>query len=167
MKKDFVIFLVLISLFIIPIVLSASLSFDKAPANYNLLDTVYITGTGFTYYEQVGIEIRDPSNTVVFANQTTVNSSGMFTNKYPIPDNGATGPYTIYASTRFETAQNTFTVLVDTEKPRWSSFQNYPVVVTILDDAKINVTWYDNVNLNKVLIWENSTGNWVSHSVGG
>jgi hypothetical protein len=165
MKKDFIIYLILISLFMIPIVLSASLSFDKTPANYNLLDTVYITGTGFTNNEQVGIEIRDTTNTVVFTNQTTVNSSGMFTNKYVIPENGNTGTYTAYASTRFESTSNTFTVLADTQRPTWSYFQNYPTVVTILDDVKINVTWYDNIMLNKVLIWENSTGNMIPHIV--
>ncbi len=165
MKRDFIISLILISIVIIPIVLSASVFTDKA--NYNLLDTVYITGTGFTQYEMVGIEIRNPINQVVFTNQTTVNSTGHFTNSYTITEGVITGLYTIYASTRFENAQITFTVLADTEKPRSSYFQNYPTVVTILDNVQINVTWYDNINLNKILIWENSTGSWVSHNVGG
>jgi len=165
LNKNFIIYLILISLFIIPIVLSASLSFDRSPSNYNLLDTVYIIGTGFTPNDLVSVEVDDPTGTGVWYNTTQINSTGGFTNIYIIPDNAKNGTYNVYANTMHETTQNTFNVLSDTEKPRWSNLQNIPPVITILDSAKINVTWYDNIKLNKVLIWENSTGIWVSHNV--
>jgi L-asparaginase/Glu-tRNA(Gln) amidotransferase subunit D len=167
MKRSFFLFLILISVVIIPIVLSASLSFDRAPANYNLLDMVYITGTGFTPNVWVSVQVNDSTGAAVWFNTTQANSTGGFTNIYIIPDNAKTGTYYVFANSMYEQTQNTFNVLADTEKPRWFSLQNIPSVVTILDDVKINVTWYDNIKLNKVLIWENLTGNWVSHNVGG
>ena len=163
MKKNFIIFLILISLLIIPIVLSASLFVDRSSPNYNLLETVRITGTSFTPNEDVGIEIRDSTNALVFINQTKVNATGGFSNNYIIPESGRTGTYAVYASTRFESASNTFTVLADTQSPQWSNIKQSSIIVTLLDNVQINITWYDNINLNKVLIWENSTGIWVSH----
>jgi len=165
MKRSFITSLILISLVIIPIVLSAAIYTNKT--DYNLLETVYITGTGFTPNVDTSIEIRDPTGQAVFVNQTKTDVNGNFTNTYIIPGDGNTGTYTIYASTISESAQNTFNVLADTENPQWSSLQHNPTVVTMLDDVKINVTWYDNINLDKILIWENSTGNWASHEVGG
>ena len=52
------------------------------------------------------------------------------------------------------------------EAPKWSNFYpEEPTVVTILDPVTINVTWDDN-ELNTTIIWENSTGVWVSHTIG-
>jgi len=53
------------------------------------------------------------------------------------------------------------------EAPKWSNF--YPeesTVVTVLDPVTINVTWYDDNELNTTIILENSTGVWVSHTIG-
>jgi len=47
------------------------------------------------------------------------------------------------------------------EPPKWSNFYHEPTVVTILDPVTINVTWYDNESLDTIIIWENSTGEWV------
>jgi len=60
----------------------------------------------------------------------------------------------------------TTTIPSDTEKPKWSNFYRYPpepTIITTLDSVTINVTWYDNQNLGKVIIWENSTGVWQGH----
>jgi len=56
----------------------------------------------------------------------------------------------------------------DIEKPRWSNFKRdppEPTIITTLDSVTLNVTWYDNQNLDKILIWENSTGGWQGHVV--
>ena len=52
------------------------------------------------------------------------------------------------------------------EPPKWSNLYHKPTVATILDPVTINVTWYDNESLDTVLIWENSTGDWESHTFG-
>ena len=166
MKKNFIIYLILISLLlIIPITLSlASISTDKP--SYNKLDTVYIIGNGFTPGAIIGVQVNDSTGAKMWANTTDSNSSGQFTNKYIIPENANTGTWTVYAK---EVGGNpvtaTFQVSPDTQSPQWSSMEQIPTVVTILDDVKINVTWYDNVNLNKVIYWENSTGGWQPHVV--
>jgi predicted PurR-regulated permease PerM len=49
------------------------------------------------------------------------------------------------------------------EYPQWSNLKHEPQIVTILDDVTLNVTWYSNESLNTVIIYENSTGSWVSH----
>jgi len=54
------------------------------------------------------------------------------------------------------------------EPPQWSNLKPDPqTVFTTLDDVTINVTWYDDGNLDTIIIWENSTGNWISHDVSG
>ena len=47
------------------------------------------------------------------------------------------------------------------EPPEWSNFSHEPTVVTILDPVTINITWYDNESLDTIIIWENSTGDWI------
>jgi len=63
----------------------------------------------------------------------------------------------------------TLSVIAQTdEPPQWSNLKPDPqTVFTTLDDVTINVTWYDNQTLDTIIIWENSTGNWISHDVSG
>jgi hypothetical protein len=54
------------------------------------------------------------------------------------------------------------------ESPKCSNLYRNPpepTVITTLDPVTINVTWSDDDNLNTVIIWENSTGNWQGHVV--
>ncbi len=54
------------------------------------------------------------------------------------------------------------------ETPQWSNFiPETETIVTILDPVTINVNWYDDGNLDTVIIWENSTGEWQGHNLGG
>ena len=75
---------------------------------------------------------------------------------------------TTSTTTRTTTTSTTTTITSDTEKPRWSNLYRNPpepIIITVLDSITINVTWYDNQDLNKVIIWENSTGGWQGHVV--
>ncbi len=168
MRRSFITSLILISLVIIPIVLSASLSFDRTPANYNLLETVNITGTGFTQNMDVILTIKNPNNGEEAVYQPTANDTGGFTISYIIPEDAISGDWTVIASGPPDiSAQNSFNVAEDNENPRYSYIYHDHNVVTTLDEVVIYVKWSDDIKLGKVLIWENSTGNWVSHDVGG
>jgi len=166
MKRSFITSLILVSLFIIPIVLSqVSVYTDKS--SYNKLETVYIEGAGFTPGAAVSVLIQDSSGAEAYANQTTVNVTGGFVTKpYTIPESRPTGTWTLSASTEFESDQHTFDVLGDTEAPLYSNFGRDKTVVTNLDDVQISVTWEDNINMGNIMIWEDSTGSWVGHVVG-
>jgi hypothetical protein len=73
---------------------------------------------------------------------------------------------TTTTSTTTSLTTSTTTIPSDTQSPQWSDLRrNPPAFITTLDSVTINVTWSDNQNLNKVLIWENSTGNWQPHIV--
>jgi hypothetical protein len=171
MKRDFFIYLILILilLIIIPIVLSSSLNVDRPwPSQYNRLDIVNITGSGFEPYEDsVTIEIWDQHSRLMGQIDVIPNGTGDFITSYIIPEWAYAERHDVYAIRRppLPRPQINFTVLVDTERPRWNYFDINPKVVTILDNVEINATWSDNLRLNKVLIWENSTRNWVVHVV--
>ena len=172
MKNELIISLILISfvlIFIIPIVLSASLNVNKpSPSQYYPLETVNITGTNFEPNEDLTIEIWDQHGRLMGQNDIIANGTGGFVTTYIIPLWAYPERHDVYAirGSLLPRPQTNFTVLADTQKPRWSYFDIKPKVVTTLDDVEINVTWSDNVNLNKVIIWENSTRNWVVHVVG-
>ena len=164
MKKDFIIFLILISLLIIPIVYSLASIFTNK-STYNKLETVNIEGTGFTLSKgiSVAVKIWDPNNNLAYLNVTMVNNTfGFSAEPYIIPDNRPSGTWTITANTSAESAQVTFTVSTD-KNPLYYNFKRDKTVVTILDVVQINVTWEDDVNMANVFIWENRTGNWVGH----
>ena len=166
MRSDFVASLILISLLIIPIVLSASVFTDKT--DYNVLETVNITGTGFSDGEDILIEIYDQTSaTPVFQDDINADGSGNFLILYPISEIANPEKHDVYASGTVSGMVSTyFMILEDIERPQWSDLYHEPTIVTMLDDITIYVKWSDNINLGKVLIWENSTGNWASHDVG-
>jgi hypothetical protein len=51
----------------------------------------------------------------------------------------------------------------DKEPPSWSNLMHNPSVVKESDSVNIIVEWYDNVGLETVIIFENSTGSWKEH----
>jgi subtilisin family serine protease len=62
----------------------------------------------------------------------------------------------------------TTTTIPNNEPPRWSNLYRNPpepTIITTLDSVTINVTWYDDQNLNTIIIWENSTGKWQGHVI--
>ncbi len=51
----------------------------------------------------------------------------------------------------------------DKESPIWSNLRHKPKVVRESEPVDIMVDWYDNVDLDTVIIFENSTGSWEEH----
>jgi hypothetical protein len=51
--------------------------------------------------------------------------------------------------------------------PEFFNFRHNPVPVLIGNAVDILVDWFDDVGLQQIIIMENSTGEWVSHSVYG
>jgi hypothetical protein len=51
------------------------------------------------------------------------------------------------------------------QPPQWFNIRHNPVIVLINQAVQIIVDWWDNQNLHKVIISENSSGNWVNHTI--
>jgi len=169
MKRSFIASLILVSLILLPIVISASISVDKSPPDYYPSDTVIITGNGFASNEDVLIEIWDQTSaSPVYQEDIQADSIGDISTTYVIPVSANKEQHDVYASAESlggTPATTYFNVLSD--DPLWSNLQHNPTVVTMIDDVEINVIWYDNTALDKILIWENSTSNWLSHPFSG
>jgi hypothetical protein len=73
---------------------------------------------------------------------------------------------TTVETTILSTSSTTSTLppkIEDKEPPVWSNLRHEPSVVRESDNVNIMVDWYDNVDLDSVVIYENSTGIWKEH----
>jgi len=73
---------------------------------------------------------------------------------------------TIEETTTLETTTSSSTLPPkpkDEKSPVWSNLRHEPLVVRESDSVNIIVGWYDNVELDTVIIYENSTGVWREH----
>jgi hypothetical protein len=58
-------------------------------------------------------------------------------------------------------------IFINIDEPVPLNLRHEEEVITILDDVNISVEWFDFYDLQKVTIFENSTGDWISHDVSG
>jgi len=66
-------------------------------------------------------------------------------------------------STIIPTTSTVPPIVEDKEPPVWSNLRHNPSVVRESDSVNIMVDWSDNVDLDNVIIYENSTGVWKEH----
>ena len=72
---------------------------------------------------------------------------------------------TTIPETTIETTTSTLPSKVkDKEPPTWSNLRHEPSVVKKTDPVNIIVDWLDNVDLDTVIIYENSTSVWKEHA---
>jgi hypothetical protein len=111
------------------------------------------------------LETTISSTTTIVEETTTVNKKTEETTTLEtttIPETTSTTTLEI-TTTSTSTTSTLPPQFEDKKPPVWSNLRNEPSVVKQSDSANIIVDWYDNVGLDTVIIYENSTGVWEEH----
>ena len=164
-KKNIINFAILFSVFFIANVSAISVHTDKE--TYYIWETVFINGSEFSPGQTVGIEIKNPNNLLIFINETTPDQDGNFTTSYLIPESDPIyiieGTYTVYASSKLESAQKIFNMtILDTNPPTFSGNQTNETEAG--KPCKFMLTW-DDIRLHpygQYIFSTNNSGRWVN-----
>ena len=156
-KLSFTLFVFVLSIACIAPIIEAEENATTIPENITTTTTIQnVTTTTTTLETTTTIPLSNKTEnittTTIPLNETTTTST--------------TVPAT--TSTTLETTTTTTTSTLppkpeDKEPPVWANLRHEPSVVRESDPVDVIVGWYDNVGLDTVIIYENSTGSWEEH----